>query len=141
MTSENLDAREEFENCFFYFVKALRVLSHSSDTQCEEMGSYNTPWEIQRDVTSGGIGSLRLSALYLSWEQAEGIVDLAASLRKLPKEALSVPFLKMIGHAGCVTAMNHPAWEPLRQDAARLLQLLDPAIKRNEAYFQNPHSS
>jgi hypothetical protein len=141
MSADNVNSREEFENCFFYFVKALRVLSHDSATQCEEMGSYNTPWEIQRDVTGGGIGSLRLSAPYLSWEQAEGIVDLVASLRKLPEEALSVPFLKMIGHAGCVTAMNHPAWEPLRQGATRLLQLLEPAIERNEAYFQSQPSS
>lgn len=101
------------------------------------MGSYNTPWEIQRDTTSGGLGSLRLSARYLSWEQAEKIVDLVAGLRRLPKEALSVPHMNMTGHIGCITAMSHPAWEPLRKEAAQLLVVLAPAIKRNEAYFQN----
>jgi hypothetical protein len=137
MTTKDTDAREEFENCFLHFVNALRVLSHDANLQCEEMGSYNTPAEIQRDVTGSGIGSLRLSALYLSWEQAEKIVDVVAALRRLPREALSVPHLKMIGHAGCVTAMNHPAWVPLRKEAEQLLVLLEPAIKRNKAYFQD----
>lgn len=136
MTSEEMGAREEFENCFLHFVQALQVLSHGADTQCEEMGSYNTPWEIQRDTADSGLGSLRLSAPYLSWGQAEKIVDLVAALRRLPKEALSVPHMKMTGNVGCITAMNHPAWEPLRKEAAQLLVLLEPAIKRNEAYFQ-----
>lgn len=135
MTSEEMDAREEFENCFLHFVQALQVLSHDADAQCAEMGSYNTPSEIQRDTTGSGLGSLRLSAPYLSWEQAEKIVDLVAALRRLPREALSVPHMKMIGHAGCITAMNHPAWEPLRKEAGQLLVLLEPEIKRNEAYF------
>jgi hypothetical protein len=139
MASEEMDDHEVFENTFFYFTKALRVLSSDAATQCEDMGNYNTPWEIQRDTTSGGLGSLRLSAPYLSWEQAEKIVDLVAALRRLPKEALSVPVphMKMTGHVGCITAMNHPAWEPLRKEAAQLLVLLEPAIKRNEAYFQD----
>ena len=137
MTSEKMDGREEFENCFLHFVMALQVLSHDAATQSEEMGNYNTPWEIQRDTAGSGLGSLRLSALYLSWEQAEMIVDLVAALRRLPKEALSVPHMKMTSNVGCLTAMNHPAWEPLRKEAEQLLQLLEPAIKQNEAYFQN----
>jgi hypothetical protein len=138
MASEGIDDHEVFENTFFYFVKALRVLSSDAATQCRDMGNYNTPWEIQRDTTSGGLGSLRLSAPYLSWEQAEKIVDLVAALRRLPKEALSVPVpnMNMIGHVGCITAMSHPAWEPIRKEAAELLVLLEPGIKRNEAYFR-----
>lgn len=137
MATEEMDDREEFENSFFYFTKALQVLSHDAATQCKEMGNHNTPWEIQDDASSGGLGSLRLSAPYLSWEQAEKIVDLVAALRRLPKEALSVPHIKMIGHIGCITAMEHPAWEPLRKEAKELLVLLEPAIERNQAYFQN----
>jgi hypothetical protein len=69
-------------------------------------------------------------------QQAEEIVDLIAVLRRLPKEALLVPHMKMTGHVGCITSMNHPAWEPLRKEAKQLLQLLEPAIQRNETYFQ-----
>ena len=137
MNSNNQIDREEFENCFLHFVDALRVLSHDAATQCEEIGNYNTPWEIQHDASGGGLGSLRLSALYLSWEQAEQIVDLVASLRRLPQEALSVPHMKITSQVGCITGMSHPAWEPLRKEAEQLLQLLEPAIQRNEAYFQN----
>jgi len=71
MASEGMDAREEFENCFLHFIQALQVLSHDATTQCEEMNNYNPPWEIQHDTTSSGLGSLRLSAPYLSWEQAK----------------------------------------------------------------------
>lgn len=137
MASEEMDNQEVFENTFFYFTKALRVLSSDAATQCEEMVNYNTPWEIQRDVAAGGLGSLRLSAPCLSWEQAEKIVDLVAGLRRLPKEALSISHIKMTDHVGCITAMNHPAWDPLRKEAEQLLHLLEPAIKKNEAYFQN----
>lgn len=137
MASEETDARDEFENCFLHFVDALRVLSHGALEQCEEMSNYNTPWEIQRDISGGGLGSLRLSAQYLTWDQAEKILDLVAALRRLPHEAIAVPHMNMTSHAGCVTAMNHPAWEPLRKEAAQLLQLLEPAIQRNDAYFHN----
>lgn len=137
MGSEEMDAREEYENCFLHFVDALRVLSHDAATQCKEMDNYNTPREIQQDACGGGLGSLRLSAPYLSWEQAEKIVDLVAALRRLPKEALSVPHVRMTGQIGCITAMNHPAWAPLRKEARELLALLGPAIERNQAYFQN----
>lgn len=137
MSTDDTNSREEFENCFLHFVDAMRVLTHDATTQCEEMGNYNTPREIQSDATGGGLGSLRLSAPFLSWEQAEKIVDLVAALRRLPKEAISVPHMKMTSHVGCVTAMNHPAWEPLRKEAEALLVLLKPAIERNQAYFQN----
>jgi hypothetical protein len=30
MASEEMDARDEFENCFLHFVDALRVLSHDA---------------------------------------------------------------------------------------------------------------
>lgn len=137
MASEEMDTHEVFENAFFYFIKSLRVLSSDAASQCADMGNYNTPWEIQRDITGNGLGALRLSAPYLSWTQAEKIVDLVAALRRLPKEALSVPHLKMTSSVGCITAMNHPAWEPLRKDAVQLLRLLEPAIQKNEAYFKN----
>lgn len=137
MSADDVSGREEFENCFLHFVEALRVLSHDAAMQCEEMGNYNTPGEIQDDASSGGLGSLRLSAPHLSWEQAEKIVDLVAALRRLPKEAISVPHMKMTSHVGCITAMNHPAWEPLRKEAGELLVLLEPAIEKNQAYFQS----
>ncbi|WP_250633519.1 hypothetical protein [Pinirhizobacter soli] len=137
MNSDSPDTRDVFENAFFYFIKSLRVLACSAVEQCEEMGNCNTSWQIQRDVTSGGLGSLRVSASYLSWEEAESIVDLVAALRRLPQGAITAALMNTTSHAGCVTSMSHPAWEPLRKDAKALLLKLGKAIERNEAYFQN----
>jgi hypothetical protein len=132
-----MDLRDEFENSFLRFVEALTALTHDAVMQCEQAENYNAPWEIKDNVYSQGLASLRMSAAYLSWEQAEKILDLLASLRRLPKEAISVPHMKMTHHVGCITAMNHPAWEPLRKEAEALLALLEPAVERNQAYFKN----
>lgn len=136
MSFEENEAHDLFENAFFYYIKALRVLSYDAETQCEEMGNYNTPWELQADVGTSGTYLIRPAASYLTWEQTEKIVELSAALRVLPKEAIAPIGMLMTSHAGCIYAMNHPAWEPLRGEAAQLLALLEPAIKRNEAYFQ-----
>ena len=137
MTPEDTDLKEDFETSFYHFVKSLQVLSHDPMVQCREMGDHNTPWEIQRNAADGGLGTLRLSGLYLKWDQTERIVDLVAELRRLPKEAIVPPHMTTVDHAGSFTAMNHPAWAPLRLEAAQLLQLLAPAIAKNEAYFRN----
>lgn len=135
MSSSEMSDQEVFENTFYYFITALRTLSRDAYSQCTDMDNYNTPSEIQSDTASRGLGTLRLSAHYLDWEKAEAIVDLVAALRRLPPEALSVPYLSMTRHAGCITAMHHPAWSPLREQAARLLEMLGPEIERNTAYF------
>lgn len=136
MSQDKMSDREVFENTFHYFISALRVLSNDEVTQCMEMDNYNTPSEIQSDTANRGLGTLRLSAHYLGWQQAEAIVDLVAAVRRLPAEALCVPHLSMTRHAGCITAMAHPAWSPLREQAVRLLEMLAPEIDRNIAYFQ-----
>lgn len=136
MSVEGDEAHDLFENSFYYYVKALRVLSHDAETQCAEMGNYNTPWEIQDDVGTYGLYLTRPAASYLTWEQTEKIVELSTSLKALPREAINPVGMLMISHAGCIYAMNHPAWEPLRENAKKLLGLLEPAIERNEAYFQ-----
>ena len=136
MATDADDELDIFENSFRVFIFSLEVLSHDAVTQCEEMGNYNTPWEIQRDVAHGGVALLGSSSCYLTWEQTEKVVALSVLLRELPQEAISPPGMLTTNHAGCITAMNHPAWEPLRREAAQLLVLLEPAIKRNEAYFQ-----
>jgi hypothetical protein len=137
MSSTELDDRESFENVFHYFLTTLRVLVSDAVSQCHAMGTHNTPWEIQRDMVSGGLGSLRLSARTLSWEQAEKILDIVAAVRRLPREAIAVPNMSMTSHVGCMTAMGHPAWEPLRSEAAALLVFLEPAIQANTAYIES----
>jgi hypothetical protein len=134
---EGCDAQDSFENSLWQYVKALHVLSHDAETQCEEMGNYNTPWEIQHDVGEAGLYLIRPKECYLKGEQAEKIAELSAVLLALPKEAIAATGMLMTSHVGCICAMSHPAWEPLREDAKRLLELLEPAIRKNAAYFQD----
>ena len=137
MSPGQIEPSEEFENAFWYFLKALRVLSHDAEAQCEEMDNYNAPWEIQNDVAEGSLALLRSSTSYLTWEQTERMTELATALRALPQEAIAPKGMVTTNHAGCFVAMNHPAWVSLREIAEQLLVLLEPAIKRNEAFFQN----
>jgi hypothetical protein len=136
MSGASEEEHDLFENALFQFVKAMHVLTHDAETQCEEMGNYNTPWEIQCDVGQAGIYLTRPTACYLTWEQTEKIIALSTALLTLPKEAIAPVGMLMTSHAGCIYAMNNPAWAPLRERAKELLVLLEPAIKRNEAYFQ-----
>jgi hypothetical protein len=50
--------------------------------------------------------------------------------------ALYAPHLSMTSREGCLVAMGHPAWVPLRAEAALLLALLAPEIERNERYLR-----
>jgi hypothetical protein len=43
MASEEMDQHEVFENTFFHFIKALRVLLSDAATQCESMDNFNAP--------------------------------------------------------------------------------------------------
>jgi hypothetical protein len=135
MPSGETDNREVFENVFYHFAETLRVLSSDAGKQAVMEGL--VPGELQWDTTTYGLGALRASGLYLDWEQAEKVLDLVAAVRRLPNDAVSVPYLNMGRNAGRMTAMNHPAWEPLRKEAGELLVLLEPAIERNQKYFQN----
>jgi hypothetical protein len=138
MEIDMIDEQEIFENSLNVYIFSVQVLSHDAATQCEETGNYNTPREIQHDVERVGVSLLGSSACCFTRGQREKITALSASLGALPPEAIEVPHMKMSSPIGCITAMNHPAWEPLRQEARQLLQLLEPAIRKNKAYFQRP---
>jgi hypothetical protein len=133
--------RDDFENGFFYFVDALKVLGLDAEAQCEEMGDYNVPWELQHDISEGGLAIARSPAGYLTSEQTNKVLELSSALNDLPKEAIAPPGTLTTSHSGSLTAMNHAAWAPMRQMAAQLLQLLEPAIERNREYFSEEGGS
>jgi len=136
MTYEQPDDREAFETLFLSFTQALQVLSHDAATQCEEMGNYNAPWEIQHDVQDGCFLLLRSPETHLTGEQSEALRDLTEALENLPREAVAPTGMTTTNHEGCLTAMRHPAWISLRERAVPLLQLLVPLIQKNAAYFK-----
>lgn len=141
MTYEQSDDRDVFETLFLSFIRALHMLSNDAATQCEKMGNYNVPWEIQHDVQDGCLLLLQSPEIRLTEEQSIKLKGLAEALGGLPKEAVAPTGMVTTNHMGCLTAMKHPAWSPLRKSAARLLELLVPLIQKNAAYFKSLPSS
>lgn len=126
MTNHTLSDEEEFHNCFFYFVKALNVMSLDAIAQCEAMGNFNVAWEIQHDVQDLGTALQNWPDPYLDQIQKDEIARLIAVVNELPQEALM----------SNESAMKHPNWTNLRVGASRLIELLDLPIKRNREFFQ-----
>ena len=136
MNSPNDDVREDFENSLFYFIEAVKILAVDSESQCQKMGNFNTPWEIQHDVMDFGRALINTTSSHLSQVQREKLEELVRALHGLPDEAISSGNLSMTTHAGCIEVMKHAAWNPLRQEAAELLEIFDTAIQRNATYFR-----
>ena len=123
-----MDTEEKYQHIFFYFIKALRVLAMDPQSQCEAEGNFNVAQEIQYEILSGryviGKGKLNLS------EEA-AIATLASAVAAVPDSALT--FAE--GHLPNVKNMRHPAWTPIRAQAASLLAILGSRIIENDAYF------
>lgn len=98
MSSSEMSDHEVFENTFYYFVAALRILSSDAATQCKDLDNYNTPSEIQSETATRGLGTLRVSAHYLDWKKAEVIVDLGT----LPINALPFDRKSAAGRMGAI---------------------------------------
>jgi hypothetical protein len=130
MNEERMPLEESFHNFFFYFMKAVDVLSLDSAEQCEVMGNFNVAWEIQHDVLDGGTALINWPEDYLLPAEKAAITELLPMLRDLPDGALQ----RTHEHK---QAMSHPAWADLRIAAKRLRVQLEDAVKRNHEFFGN----
>jgi len=117
-----MDAEETYQHVFFYFMVALRNLAVDSKPPQDAGGNIIVAQELQNEILSGRyvIGKEKLSEL----EEA-AVAALASAVGAVPDTALKFP-----------NGMMHPAWEPLRLQAAMLLGLLDSRIAENKAYFE-----
>jgi len=129
-----MDQAESDQNGFFYFIRALEILAMDAESQCKAGGNYNTPWEVQHDVADF-VGLAESPALALTHEQQDAMKDICQELLLLPKAAIAPEGMAMTTHAGCIAGMRHPAWEPLRENAKKLLALLGPVIAENRRYL------
>lgn len=122
-----MDAEEKYQNIFFYFIKALRVLAVDPEPQCEAEGNFNVAQELQYEILSGryviGKGKLNES-------EEVAIATLASAVAGVPDSALT--FAE--GHLPNVRNMMHPAWTPIRAQAASLLAILSSRITENDGY-------
>lgn len=122
--SEPLPEREEFENAYYYFVKAIQVLSLPAEAQCQRMGDYNVAWELARDVLAGE-QLLGLPSSRLTQEQRNAVSTLLVSLKAIPVNELPAG----AGRRDNLIAMGHESWEPLRHIADEVSRLLEPATE------------
>jgi hypothetical protein len=126
--SEPMDAEETYQHIFFYFIQALGILAMDPKPQCEAEGNFNVAQELKNEILSGRyvIGRGKLSE-----SEETAIATLAAAVAAVPDSALTFAN----GHAPNLKTMSHPAWMPIRAQAASLLGLLDSRIVENKAYF------
>jgi hypothetical protein len=122
----------DFDSPFYYFIDAVRVLSHDPETQCREKQNYNAGWEIQHDVMRRAEIVLGSPLSYLTDNQKEKICGLVRHLKDLSQEVIEPKNVALTTETGCIATMSHPAWRPMRERATELLGLLEWAIKCNE---------
>ena len=133
--ADHIDPEEADHNCFWtIYQPALIALASDPQTACDAMGNYNAPWEIQDELINYGYLA-NSKALALDAEQRDGMLKLAEELKLLPSEAIAPVGAIMTSPAGCLQAMQHSAWKPLRTQAVRLAELLEPAFDRSEDFF------
>jgi hypothetical protein len=130
ITQEDADRH----NFWVVYRTALNALAGDPESACEAMGNHNAPWEIQHDIMDYADLS-DSEALALGEDQRTGIFLLDEGLRQLPADAIAPAGALMTSREGCLQAMCHPAWEPLRQQAVHLAALLEPAFDRTKNYF------
>src|SRR5258707_827978 len=75
--------------------------------------------------------------IVLSAEQRIALAALISKLQALPHDAMAPGGVMPTSHAACLIAMKHPGWLPLREQAAKLVEMLEPAIKRNQEFLNS----
>ena len=123
---------ESYQNAFYYFIEAVKVLSEPAERQCELMGNYNVPWELKDDV-SAGLYLINNPASKLTEGQRLAIQQLISELNQIPDSVINAKNTP----ENNLVAMQKPVWEPLRKQAAELLCTLETATKSNEKYFKH----
>jgi hypothetical protein len=127
---ETASVEESYHNSYYYFIRAVKILSESPEKQCELVGNYNVAWELKDEVTSG-LYLIESPASTLSSSQKLAIQQLIDELNKIPANVLR----EVTSHENNLKAMQSPVWEPLRKQAAILQRTLESATKNNEQYF------
>lgn len=122
---------EACQNSYHYFIEAVKILSEPPEKQCELVDNYNVAWELKDEVSSG-LYLIKDPISFLTEGQKLAIQQLINELNKIPKIILKAENTSEEN----LKAMKHPAWKPLRKQAAILLRTLEPESKSNEKYFK-----
>jgi len=127
MNQIDLSAAEAFHNTFFYFLEGLGVMASDAASQRQSIGGAHVAWELHNDVLENGEAVLRYPSPFLQEDERSGVVALLDKMRRLPPDAL----------ASSEQALEHPDWQILRREAARLLERLARCISVNRAFLES----
>ncbi len=99
---------DTFQNDFFYFAEALRLLANEAERQCEHMPDGRIPWDLKDDAHATNY-FINQRCFPFTDAQKALIISLMAALDGLPDTALYVG--GSYSKANCKKALSHPAWE------------------------------
>jgi len=124
------DDKDIYENSYYRFIEVVEILAASPDEACERVGYFNVAFEIKRDLEAG-LYLFNYAGCPLSSAQRAAIADLVEALKLIPEQVFNFTCVR----EQSLERLQHPAWVPLREQASRLLSLLQPATDANEKYL------
>ncbi len=123
-----ISAEEALHNAYHVLLFMLEVLASPADAQCEQMGDFNTAWELRDDALAAHD---LMDTGFLTEQQEAAVLEFLASVDPIP--VASMP--SGAGRAVNLAAMQHPAWGPIRALASQLIDALGPVSQANRAYL------
>jgi len=125
------DLQETFEQGLSHFIGFLEVMSMEPVEQCEVWGNYNVAWELVTDLKNEGHIISTFECSYLTEQKKSEVKSFIASLSSVPEALL----IQAITATENQHVMSHPAWVPIRKNAAKLISILQSAVVKNKEYF------
>ena len=116
------DSQDVFESALWHFFSTLKKMACLDNDPVKF--DFETPWEIRQDFFVG-LKIFESSPRYteLSDQQLKALKRVEKSLRDISDDAL---------------AARHSNWNAIREQAKELITYLEPAILRNQSFFNEP---
>lgn len=128
---QEIKEEESFHTILASFLRTIETLACPAEEACEIMGYYNVAWELKDDVQRDWEGLRDNPVSILTAQQASAIDQFAGEFNKIPESILEFENTR----EGSLGKMQHPSWEPIRQQARVLLKVLEGVEKANKEYL------
>ena len=129
-SSSQISEEESWHLAYGVFVCTLEALASPAEEACKVMGYVNTAWELRDD---GLAGSYLLGRGYFSHDQEREIRTFLEQLDTVPVNDMPSGWSMEPN----LSAMRHPAWEPIRVSARALLASLALVTRESHAYIES----
>jgi len=131
-----LTDRDDFENAYFHFIEAARVLAAPPEEACERLGYFNVAYEAKLDFENFA-ELFNLPACTLTIAHKGRVDKIILELNKIPDEVISYTAFK----DESLERMSHPCWQKLREMAATLVSELQPFTEVNCWYMEQDRTN